>query len=139
LQTNVLPQFLLKSCLSLSVSLAASKAGAAATGVPLWKHYANLAGNPNPNVLPVPCFNVINGGEHAGNKLAFQEFFVIPTGAETFRCVKTQETIISNPQLKYFLAQNTLWLTITSACYTINYFFQCPVNPCKLVVKSFTT
>jgi len=32
----------------------------------------------------VPCFNVINGGEHAGNKLAFQEFFVIPTGAETF-------------------------------------------------------
>ena len=37
-----------------------------------------------PDTLPVPCFNVINGGEHAGNKLAFQEFFVIPTGAETF-------------------------------------------------------
>ena len=34
--------------------------------------------------LPVPCFNVINGGEHAGNKLAFQEFFVIPTGAQSF-------------------------------------------------------
>ena len=32
----------------------------------------------------MPCFNVINGGEHAGNKLAFQEFFVIPTGAATF-------------------------------------------------------
>ena len=32
----------------------------------------------------MPCFNVINGGEHAGNKLAFQEFFVIPTGAENF-------------------------------------------------------
>merc|ERR1712151_474363 len=43
------------------------------------------AGNSaNFNVLPTPCFNVINGGEHAGNKLAFQEFFVIPTGAETF-------------------------------------------------------
>ena len=70
-----------------TVSLAASKAGAASAGVPLWKHYANLAGNPNPDVLPVPCFNVINGGEHAGNKLAFQEFFVIPTGAETFRFV----------------------------------------------------
>ena len=68
-----------------AVSLATSKAGAAATGVPLWKHYANIAGNPNPDVLPVPCFNVINGGEHAGNKLAFQEFFIIPTGAETFR------------------------------------------------------
>jgi len=66
------------------VSLAASKAGAAAKGVPLWKHYADVAGNTVPETLPVPCFNVINGGEHAGNKLAFQEFFVIPTGAETF-------------------------------------------------------
>eukprot|EP00804_Cyclotella_cryptica_P000505 CCRYP_018509-RA/>CCRYP_018509-RA protein AED:0.21 eAED:0.21 QI:2130/0.6/0.33/1/0.8/0.66/6/0/468 len=68
----------------LGISLAASKAGAAAKGVPLWKHYAEIAGNPTPDVLPVPCFNVINGGEHAGNKLAFQEFFIIPTGAETF-------------------------------------------------------
>ena len=66
------------------VSLAASKAGAAAKGIPLWKHYAEIAGNPIPETLPVPCFNVINGGEHAGNKLAFQEFFIIPTGAETF-------------------------------------------------------
>lgn len=66
------------------VSLAASKAGAAAKSVPLWQHYADIAGNPIPETLPVPCFNVINGGEHAGNKLAFQEFFVIPTGAETF-------------------------------------------------------
>mmetsp|Transcript_48246 Transcript_48246/g.145820 ORF Transcript_48246/g.145820 Transcript_48246/m.145820 type:complete len:202 (-) Transcript_48246:1707-2312(-) len=68
----------------LGVSLAASKAGAAAKGVPLWQHYADIAGNPTPETLPVPCFNVINGGEHAGNKLAFQEFFVIPTGASTF-------------------------------------------------------
>ena len=67
-----------------AVSLAASKAGAASRGVPLWQHYADIAGNPVPETLPVPCFNVINGGEHAGNKLAFQEFFVIPTGAETF-------------------------------------------------------
>ncbi|CAM9460138.1 unnamed protein product, partial [Phaeothamnion confervicola] len=35
-------------------------------------------------VLPVPSFNVINGGEHAGNKLAFQEFMILPTGAKTF-------------------------------------------------------
>jgi enolase len=34
--------------------------------------------------MPVPCFNVINGGSHAGNKLAFQEYFVIPTGASSF-------------------------------------------------------
>ena len=69
----------------LGASLAISKAGAAAKGIPLFMHYAELAGNPNPNVLPTPCFNVINGGEHAGNKLAFQEFFVIPTGAGSFK------------------------------------------------------
>lgn len=68
----------------LGVSLAASKAGAGSKGVPLWKHYADLAGNDTPDTLPVPCFNVINGGDHAGNRLAFQEFFIIPTGAETF-------------------------------------------------------
>ena len=70
--------------LSPPVSLAAGKAGAAGRGIPLWKHYAELAGNPIPHTLPVPCFNVINGGEHAGNKLPFQEFFVIPTGAANF-------------------------------------------------------
>lgn len=70
----------------LAVSMAASKAGAASARVPLYQHFANLAGNPlTPADMPVPCFNVINGGEHAGNKLAFQEFFVIPTGAHSFR------------------------------------------------------
>jgi enolase len=39
--------------------------------VPLYKHYGDLAGN-STFVLPVPSFNVINGGKHAGNKLAFQ-------------------------------------------------------------------
>lgn len=68
----------------LGVSLATSKAGAAAKNVPLWKHYADISDNPIPYTLPVPCFNVINGGAHAGNKLAFQEFFIIPTGAHTF-------------------------------------------------------
>lgn len=69
----------------LGVSLAASKAGAAARGVPLYQHYADLAGNDlSQYTMPVPCFNVINGGSHAGNKLAFQEYFVIPTGAKTF-------------------------------------------------------
>lgn len=69
----------------LGVSLAVSKAGAAAKKVPLYKHYADLAGNDlSEYTMPVPCFNVINGGSHAGNKLAFQEYFVIPTGAKTF-------------------------------------------------------
>jgi len=69
----------------LGVSLAAAKAAAAARGVPLFKHFADLAGNTGPMVLPVPCFNVVNGGSHAGNKLAFQEYFIIPVGAATFK------------------------------------------------------
>jgi len=68
----------------LGASLAAAKAGASANGLPLYEHIALLAGNPNATTLPIPCFNVINGGSHAGNRLAFQEYFVIPTGAETF-------------------------------------------------------
>jgi enolase len=67
----------------LAVSLAVCKAGAAATKVPLWQHIANLAGNPTP-CMPVPSFNIINGGSHAGNKLAMQEFMVLPVGATTF-------------------------------------------------------
>ena len=67
----------------LGVSLAVSKAGAAAKGVPLYKHYGDLAGNSH-LVLPVPSFNVINGGSHAGNRLAFQEFMILPTGASSF-------------------------------------------------------
>ncbi|KAJ8602069.1 hypothetical protein CTAYLR_001602 [Chrysophaeum taylorii] len=70
----------------LGISLAAAKAGAAAKDQPLFRHFADLAGNSvTPMTMPVPCFNVINGGEHAGNKLAFQEFFVIPTGAVSFK------------------------------------------------------
>jgi enolase len=67
----------------LGVSLAVSKAGAATKGVPLYQHYADLAGNKS-LVLPVPSFNVINGGSHAGNRLAFQEFMILPVGASTF-------------------------------------------------------
>jgi len=69
----------------LGVSMAAAKAAAAVKGVPLFKHFGDLAGNSNPVVLPVPCFNVINGGSHAGNKLAFQEYFIIPVGASSFK------------------------------------------------------
>jgi enolase len=69
----------------LGVSMAAAKAAAACKGVPLYKHFADLAGNTGPMVLPVPCFNVINGGSHAGNKLAFQEYFIIPVGADSFK------------------------------------------------------
>nr|KAG5696286.1 hypothetical protein BaRGS_027896 [Batillaria attramentaria] len=67
----------------LAVSMAVCKAGAAEKGVPLYQHIADLAGNPR-LILPVPAFNVINGGSHAGNKLAMQEFMILPTGASSF-------------------------------------------------------
>merc|ERR1719262_1967294 len=69
----------------LGVSMAAAKAAAECKGVPLYQHIADLAGNKEKFTLPVPCFNVINGGSHAGNKLAFQEYFIIPVGAANFK------------------------------------------------------
>ncbi|CAO3665756.1 hypothetical protein G6F70_003758 [Rhizopus microsporus] len=69
----------------LGVSLAVAKAAAGDKGVPLYVHFADLAGSKKPFVLPVPAFNVINGGSHAGNKLAMQEFMILPTGAKSFR------------------------------------------------------
>jgi enolase len=68
----------------LGVSIAVCKAGAAAKKMNWYQHIADLSGN-DEFVLPVPSFNVINGGKHAGNKLAMQEFMILPTGAESFR------------------------------------------------------
>ena len=68
----------------LGVSIAVAEAAAAEKGVPLYQHLADLAGVKPPFVLPTPAFNVINGGSHAGNKLAFQEFMLLPTGATSF-------------------------------------------------------
>lgn len=65
------------------MSLAVAKAGAAAKGVPLYRHIADLAGKKEV-LLPVPAFNIINGGSHAGNKLAMQEFMILPVGASSF-------------------------------------------------------
>lgn len=67
----------------LGVSIAVCKAGAAHKGVPLYRHIADLAGHKE-IIMPVPAFNVINGGSHAGNKLAMQEFMLLPTGASNF-------------------------------------------------------
>ena len=67
----------------LGVSLAVCKAGAAHKGVPLYRHIASLAGN-SEVIMPVPAFNVINGGTHAGNQLAMQEFMILPVGAKSF-------------------------------------------------------
>ncbi|EMR68303.1 Enolase [Eutypa lata] len=68
----------------LGVSLAVAKAGAAEKGVPLYAHVSDLAGTKKPYVLPVPFQNVLNGGSHAGGRLAFQEFMIVPSAAPTF-------------------------------------------------------
>ncbi|KAM3426201.1 hypothetical protein MY4824_010064 [Beauveria thailandica] len=68
----------------LGVSLAVAKAGAAEKGVPLYAHISDLAGTKKPYVLPVPFMNVLNGGSHAGGRLAFQEFMIVPSEAASF-------------------------------------------------------
>jgi len=69
----------------LGVSLAVCKAAASAKNVPLYRHISDLAGLSHlPWRLPCPAFNVINGGSHAGNKLAMQEFMIFPVGASSF-------------------------------------------------------
>jgi len=70
----------------LGVSLATAKAAAEARGLPLYRY----VGGVNAHVLPVPMMNIINGGEHADNRIDFQEFMIMPVGAsslaEAVRC-----------------------------------------------------
>lgn len=63
----------------LGVSIACAKAASKAEYIRLYEYI-----DPEASLLPVPFFNVINGGKHAGNQLDFQEFMIAPTGAETF-------------------------------------------------------
>ena len=64
----------------LAVSIATAKAAAMESGLPLYSY----VGGVNAHVLPVPMFNVVNGGVHAKNSIDFQEFMVMPIGAATF-------------------------------------------------------
>ena len=64
----------------LGISLAVAKAAADSADLPLFRYL----GGPNAHVLPVPLFNVINGGSHADNGIDFQEYFLAPIGAETY-------------------------------------------------------
>jgi enolase len=74
----------------LGISLATAKAAAADAGQPLYDYFAGLyaatgARDAGPaELLPVPMMNVLNGGAHADNAVDFQEFMVVPAGAETF-------------------------------------------------------
>jgi enolase len=64
----------------LAVSLAAARAGAETTNLPLYRYL----GGPLSRVMPVPMMNILNGGAHATNTVDFQEFMIVPIGAETF-------------------------------------------------------
>ncbi|HWB63084.1 MAG TPA: phosphopyruvate hydratase [Chitinophagales bacterium] len=64
----------------LAVSLATARAAAEELGMPLYRY----VGGVNANTLPVPLMNILNGGAHADNKIDFQEFMIVPTGADTF-------------------------------------------------------
>lgn len=64
----------------LAVSLAIAKAGAQEARLPLYKYIGGV----NANTLPIPMMNILNGGAHADNSIDFQEFMVMPIGAESF-------------------------------------------------------
>ena len=64
----------------LGVSLAAAKAGAMETGQYLYRYIGGV----NANTLPIPMMNILNGGSHADNSIDFQEFMIMPVGAENF-------------------------------------------------------
>ena len=66
----------------LGVSLALAHAAASSRGIPLYRY---LASDGRPPTLPVPMFNILNGGQHAHNSTDIQEFMVVPTGVATFR------------------------------------------------------
>lgn len=65
----------------LAVSLATARAAASSVGLPLYRYLGGVDGR----VLPVPCFNVLNGGAHAANSVDIQEFMLVPAGLPSYR------------------------------------------------------
>ena len=64
----------------LGVSMAVARAAANSLQIPLYRYL----GGANAMTMPVPMFNIINGGEHANNSVDFQEYMIMPTGFENF-------------------------------------------------------
>ena len=69
----------------LGVSLATAHAATGALGLPLFRHLGGLYGDAEASTLPVPMANLLNGGAHAAGSTDFQEFMVVPLGADSFR------------------------------------------------------
>ena len=81
----------------LAVSLAAAHAVAHQKNIPLYKYIAEIYGNSNPDVLPRPMMNIINGGAHADNGLDAQEFMIIPNGAKSeYEAIRMGSEIFHN-------------------------------------------
>jgi enolase len=65
---------------TLAVSMAVAKAAAQESNLPLFRYLGGV----NATLLPIPMMNILNGGAHADNKIDFQEFMIVPKGAESF-------------------------------------------------------
>ncbi|AEA33778.1 phosphopyruvate hydratase [Hippea maritima] len=65
----------------LAVSMAAARAASLELGMPLYRYLGGL----HANLLPLPMLNILNGGKHADNNVDFQEYMIVPVGAETFK------------------------------------------------------
>ncbi|MCS6824122.1 MAG: phosphopyruvate hydratase [Cytophagaceae bacterium] len=77
----------------LGVSLAVAKAAAEELGMPLYRYLGGV----NANTLPVPMMNILNGGSHADNSIDFQEFMIMPVGADSFtKAMKMGSEIFHN-------------------------------------------
>ena len=96
----------------LAVSLAAARAAAEQSGLPLYKYIANVYGNENPCVLPRPMMNIINGGAHADNGLDAQEFATQDMSLATrFQSVWTLRHLNSMPTAFIILKAKNYHLT----------------------------
>ena len=93
----------------LAVSLATAKAASIMQKIPLYKHfsniYKNITGDSANPVMPMPMFNILNGGEHSNNNIDIQEFMIIPSGAKNFEEVMQWSVEIYH-NLKKILSSN---------------------------------
>jgi len=87
----------------LGVSLAVAKAAAESAALPLYRYIGGVAAS----LLPVPMINVLNGGKHADSNVDFQEFMILPVGAETFSEALRMGAEIQH-KLKYVLSSKGL-------------------------------
>lgn len=94
----------------LAVSIAVCRAGAASGKMPLYKYLSRLWDDKRPIRMPRPCFNIINGGAHAGNELDIQEFMVIPSESSFAKNLETGTEIYGRLKqiLKDALGKDTI-------------------------------